>query len=173
MSVAVIQIPQDNRNAAHLLFISSMEESGSAHHRAPSPRAGYTILNERLGMFSKAARSRAQAKVSLNDSASLRLKVKRQSFPLRSQRREKRAEPTEAKVRFWSYGSSIFAQASFKPGPRVPKLPFSTTLNMCVLEKLNPQKYGCKRTQTLSVVDSAATGGQSDLCSTPQQKPLN
>ena len=57
-------------------------------------------------MFSKAARSRAQAKVSLNDSASLHLKVRRQSFPLRSQRREKQAELTEAKVHFGPTGEA-------------------------------------------------------------------
>lgn len=42
----------------------------------------YTFLNERLGMFYKAARSRAQAngKVCLNHCSVRRLKVRRQSF---------------------------------------------------------------------------------------------
>lgn len=48
----------------------------------------YTFLNERLGMFSKAARSRAQAngKVSLNHCKIRLLKVKRQSYIIREVR---------------------------------------------------------------------------------------
>lgn len=40
----------------------------------------YTLLDERLGMFSKAARAQANGKVSLNHCKSRHLKVKRQSF---------------------------------------------------------------------------------------------
>lgn len=48
-----------------LLCIPSVKESGRAHLKSfIAPRAENTLLDERLGMFSKAARAQANGKVS-------------------------------------------------------------------------------------------------------------
>lgn len=127
-------------------FISSRGGGFSTPQSCTTP-AWYTILNERLGMFSKAARSRAQARVRLNHSASLHLKVKRRSFPLR----EKRAELTEAKVRFGPTGRASLLRRPSK----LDHVSENSSLlaqhwrSLYWKSKLTLQKYGCKRTQTL------------------------
>lgn len=69
----------------------------------------YTFLNERLGMFYKAARSRAQAngKVGLNHRSIRHLKVKRQSFIIWGEVTGEWQEAGRGQGTFWSCRLSI------------------------------------------------------------------
>lgn len=69
----------------------------------------YTFLNERLGMFYKAARSRAQAngKVSLNHCSIRHLKVKRQSYIIWGEVEGEWQEAGRGQGTFWSCRLSI------------------------------------------------------------------
>lgn len=91
----------------------------------------YTFLNERLGMFYKAARSRAQAngKVSLNHHSIRHLKVKRQSFIVWGEVKGEWRKAGRGQGTFWSCRLSIsghmLALMSFKTASEIlPNTPY-------------------------------------------------
>lgn len=125
----------------------------------------YMFLNERLGMFYKAARSRAQAngKVSLNHRSIRHLKVKRQSFIVWGEVKGEWRKAGRGQGTFWSCRLSIsghmLALMSFKAASEIlpntlyvsPKSAYcllqhlNTTFNWLVLGKqTQTQKYYCK-----------------------------